>query len=81
MAGIAVGGKTGSAENPPHPAHGWFVCYAPAEDPQIAIACIVEHGKHGASTAAPVCRALLDVFFGKAKASEIRQGTSRVRGD
>ena len=81
MKDITVAGKTGTAQNPPRAAHGWFICFAPVEDPQIAIACIVEQGKHGASTAAPVCRAILDVYFGKLKASQVKHGMARVRGD
>jgi len=79
--GIAVAGKTGSAEDPPRPAHGWFICFAPVENPRIAIACIVEHGRHGSSTAAPVCRAILDVFYGKKKPNEIGTTRPRVSGD
>jgi len=78
--GVTVGGKTGSAECN-GPAHGWFICFAPVEKPRIAIACIVEHGRHGATTAAPVCRAILDVFFGKKKPGEIGSGAAKVRGD
>jgi penicillin-binding protein 2 len=78
--GIAVAGKTGSAENP-GPAHGWFICFAPLENPKIAIACIVEHGRHGATSAAPVCRAILDVFFGKKKPEEIGSNKAHVSGD
>ena len=78
---LTVCGKTGSAEDPPRPAHGWFVAFAPKEKPEIAIACIVEHGRHGATTAAPVCRAILDVYFGKKKPEEIASSTAHVRGD
>lgn len=34
--------------------HAWFVCYAPAEDPVIAVSVIIEHGEHGSTAAAPV---------------------------
>ena len=34
--------------------------FAPADDPQIAVAVIVENGKHGSSTAGPVAKALMD---------------------
>jgi cell division protein FtsI/penicillin-binding protein 2 len=78
---VAVAGKTGSAEDPPRPAHGWFICFAPLNNPRIAVAAIVEHGRHGATSAAPVCRAILDVFFGKKKPQEIGSGTARVSGD
>ena len=80
MADIAVCGKTGSAENR-GPAHGWFICFAPLENPRIAVACVVEHGRHGATTAGPVCRAILDVFFGKKKPQEIGSGMVHVSGD
>lgn len=79
--GIAVCGKTGSAENPGHPAHAWFVCFAPLEKPTIAVACIVEHGRHGASAAGPVCRAILDVYYGKRQPDQIGSGISNVSGD
>ncbi|GAB6144351.1 penicillin-binding protein 2 [Desulfocicer niacini] len=34
--------------------HAWFVCYAPAKKPVIAVSVIIEHGEHGATAAAPV---------------------------
>jgi penicillin-binding protein 2 len=80
IADIAVGGKTGSAENA-GAAHGWFIAFAPVEKPTIAVACIVEHGRHGATTAAPVCRAILDVYFGKKKPQEVGSGQVSVSGD
>jgi len=43
--------------------HAWFVAYAPKEHPMIAIACIVEHGGHGGSAAAPVVRDVMQKFF------------------
>lgn len=81
MPDVAVCGKSGSAENPPHPAHGWFVSFAPMEKPAIVVACIVEEGRHGATSAAPVCRAIMDVYFGKKKPSQIGSGHAQVRGD
>lgn len=44
--------------------HAWFVCYAPAQDPKIAIAVIIEHGEHGSSAAAPVAQELIHAYFG-----------------
>lgn len=78
--GIEVGGKTGSAETT-GPAHGWFICFSRVGKPEIAIAAIVEHGRHGASTAAPVCRAILDVYYGKKKPGDIGNTKAHVRGD
>ena len=54
--------------------HAWFVCYAPAIDPVIAIAVLIEHGEHGSSTAAPIAGALIKQytqdFFIKEKLTE-----------
>lgn len=43
--------------------HALFIAYAPAEDPQIAIAVVVENGGHGGSTAAPVARKVMDAYL------------------
>jgi penicillin-binding protein 2 len=39
--------------------HAWFVAYAPADNPQVAVAVIVEHGGHGGSTAGPLARRVI----------------------
>ncbi len=46
VADLPAAGKTGTAENPGK-AHAWFICYAPYQNPEIVIACFVEHGEHG----------------------------------
>ena len=43
--------------------HAWFVCYAPAENPVIAVSVLIEHGEHGASTAAPLAREIVKTFL------------------
>lgn len=43
--------------------HALFISYAPATDPKIAIAVIVENGGHGSTAAAPIARRLIDVFM------------------
>ena len=40
-----------------------FIAYAPADNPRIAVAVIVEHGGFGASTAAPIARAIMDAYL------------------
>lgn len=75
---ITVAGKTGTAqvvrlkqyqhmkeEDIPYQYrdHAWFTCYAPAENPEIAITVLVEHGLHGSSGAGPVARAVLEAYF------------------
>ena len=61
---IKVAGKTGTAETGINGAsdNGAFVCFAPLDDPQIAIAVYVEKGGHG-STLATIARSMLDVYF------------------
>ncbi len=43
--------------------HALFIAYAPIEDPQIAVAVIVENGGHGGSVAAPIARAIMDAYL------------------
>jgi penicillin-binding protein 2 len=40
--------------------HALFIAFAPAEDPKIAVAVVVENGGHGGSVAAPVAARLID---------------------
>ena len=50
--------------------HALFVSYAPAENPQIAVAVVVEHGGHGSSAAAPVAKAMYDAYFSEKTANK-----------
>ena len=43
--------------------HALFIAYAPADDPRIAIAILVENGGHGGSVAGPMARTVLDYFL------------------
>jgi penicillin-binding protein 2 len=43
--------------------HAWFVAFAPAEQPRIAIAVLAENAGFGASTSAPIARAVLDAYL------------------
>ncbi|MGC2691918.1 MAG: penicillin-binding transpeptidase domain-containing protein, partial [Desulfobaccales bacterium] len=45
--------------------HAWFVGYAPADNPQVAVAVIVEHGGHGGSEAGPLARRVIAAAFPK----------------
>lgn len=67
---VAVAGKTGSAEDV-HSSlpHSWWICYAPADKPRIAIAVIVENSGHGSENALPVARAVLEAAFPVPKAT------------
>ena len=44
--------------------HAWFIAFAPAEEPRIVAALIVEHGGYGGAVAAPLMRIIFDRFFG-----------------
>ncbi|HEY3426646.1 MAG TPA: penicillin-binding protein 2, partial [Negativicutes bacterium] len=48
---ISIAGKTGTAENSHGDDHGWFVAYAPFDDPTVVVAVIVEQGGFGADSA------------------------------
>src|SRR6202162_1487070 len=43
--------------------HAWFIAYAPADDPKIAISVLVENGGFGAAAAAPIARKVLDAYL------------------
>ncbi len=47
--------------------HAWFVGFAPAEKPRIAVAVLVEHGGHGASGAGPIAREMIKTYLGALK--------------
>lgn len=59
-------GKTGSAEfDKAKETHAWFTGFAPADDPKLAVCVIVEEGGSGGKAAAPIARALFDVYLSK----------------
>jgi penicillin-binding protein 2 len=76
--GYRIAGKTGTAQvvgiaqnatydsaklDKRHRDHALFVAFAPAEDPRIAVAVMVENGEHGSTTAAPVARKVMDAYL------------------
>ena len=76
--GLTIAGKTGTAQvvklaqyrglkeaDIPYKFrdHAWFTCYAPTENPEIAVTVLVEHGLHGGSGAGPIARAILKEYF------------------
>ncbi|MDO8615556.1 MAG: penicillin-binding protein 2 [Dehalococcoidia bacterium] len=68
VSGIDVAGKTGTAEfgpdlgNGKHATHGWFVGFAPYEDPEIAVVVFVQRGG-GGNDAAPAAARILDYYY------------------
>lgn len=64
--GISVAGKTGTAETDSGKDHAWFVGYAPADNPTICVAVILENdGSSGGSTACPIARNVIRKFLNK----------------
>jgi len=53
---VTVAGKTGTATNPLGRSHAWFVAFAPADRPRVAVAIVVENVGYGATYAAPIAR-------------------------
>ncbi|MGF1671262.1 MAG: penicillin-binding protein 2 [Balneolaceae bacterium] len=60
---IAVAGKTGTAQNPHGENHGWFVAYAPFENPEIVVAVLMENSGFGSISAAPVASLLIEKYL------------------
>ena len=64
VSGIDVAGKTGTAEISPGVNDAWFIGFAPASDPQIAISCIVEHTSgFGGPTCGPIFKAVAEAIL------------------
>ncbi|HID28920.1 MAG TPA: penicillin-binding protein 2, partial [Desulfobacterales bacterium] len=79
IAGINMAGKTGTAQvvrmeeddkeqrgEDKHlhfRDHAWFIAFAPAEEPKIAVAVLIEHGGHGSTEAGPVAREMIKTYL------------------
>lgn len=67
--GIKVAGKTGTAEAPATEdapngqLHSWFTAFAPADDPEIAVAVLVENGQEGYKQALPIARRMMETYL------------------
>jgi peptidoglycan glycosyltransferase len=62
--GVTVAGKSGTAEIDDDRPHSWFIGFAPAESPRIAIAVIFERGGSGRDRAVPVGGDLMELYLG-----------------
>jgi penicillin-binding protein 2 len=70
---VDIAGKTGTAQNPHGNDHSWFIAYAPADNPKIAICVLVENAGFGAAVAAPIAqRIILKYLFGVNDVSEVK---------
>jgi penicillin-binding protein 2 len=93
--GVTVAGKTGTAEVAPgssrmrrddrrawyfQRAHAWFAGFAPAEEPEVAIVVLVEHGGAGGRTAAPIAMQILQEYLGERAVTAQHEPPAGVRG-
>ncbi len=60
---VKVAGKTGTAQNPHGQNHGWFIAYAPFDDPEIAIAVLLQNAGYGSISAAPIAAMMMEQYF------------------
>ena len=92
--GLTVAGKTGTAQvvrlaqykglkeqDIPYKFrdHAWFTCYAPADNPKIAVTVLVEHGLHGGSGAGPIARVMLKKYFEQYLLEQARKGAEEEK--
>ena len=76
---IKVASKTGTPENGDGTCDAVFIAYAPANDPEIAIAVVVENGYQG-YTAAPVAKTVFDYYFGYGVSDDMLIDDSQMEG-
>lgn len=74
---MRAAGKTGTAQNPHGDDHAWFIGFAPADDPEISLAIVVENAGHGGAISAPIARDFYLEYFKKASEESLitRTGT------
>ena len=58
LAELQIAGKTGTAQNSQGPDHGWFIGFAPADNPQIVVGSVIEAARHGTALAPMVARVI-----------------------
>ena len=61
--GLDICGKTGTAQNPRGADNSVFICFAPMDDPKIAVAAYVENAGFGATWAAPIASLLIEKYL------------------
>ncbi|MCK9375226.1 MAG: penicillin-binding protein 2 [Syntrophobacterales bacterium] len=85
LASIEVAGKTGTAQvvsldpdrtkrkkDPSREDHAWFVAYAPADNPRIAVAVLIEHGGHGGSAAGPLASRVIKAGLSEPRVAQAK---------
>jgi penicillin-binding protein 2 len=79
MKDIKIAGKTGTAQNPHGKDHALFVCFAPYEKPEIAIAVVVENVGFGSTYAAPIAKKLIEAYLLKDKLKKEEKTVPEIR--
>ncbi len=85
--GIGGGAKTGTAQpgrvgySKNKDFDGLFICFAPAENPQIAFACVMEHGHSGSGSAGRVAKAVLEYYFSEKPQEELPEEPAAQPGE
>jgi len=74
-----IAGKTGTAQNPHGKDHAVFVCFAPFDDPKIAIAVVVENVGFGGTWAAPIAQKMIEAYLLKDKIKKEEQVIPRLK--
>ena len=74
----SVAAKTGTSQlGEDRTNNGIFICYAPYEDPEIAVAIVLEHGNAG-SEAAPIARQIMDYYFSFSRSTASLESDSQL---
>lgn len=87
--GISIAGKTGTAENygiihgrrEKLEDHSWFVCFAPIENPKIAVAVIVENGGFGATWAGPMASLIMEKYLKDSLSANRMKEVERIEAE
>lgn len=84
--GVPIAGKTGTAENygiingkrEKLEDHSWFVCFAPRDNPKIAVAVIVENAGFGATWAGPIARMVIEKYLNDTLSGQSKLDSARI---
>ena len=76
--GLDICGKTGTAQNPHGHDHSVFICFAPKDNPKIAVAAYVENGGFGATWAAPIASLLTEMYLTREISEERKYLEERI---
>lgn len=70
VSGVTVAGKTGTSPVPDDASNAWFISFAPADDPLIAVGVVVENVGSGGSNAAPISAQVMSAYFNSINGEE-----------